>query len=300
MGDDISLRDEIQMSSLGAERDQESLIQPQKTSTNFVKRGRGLAGFLIGFGLATTTLFSVLLLASASRNWTFSSSAYRRIIRNRASIQLVLQLLSNALALVYVAVLCSLINRATRIIWRRRGVPLNIIRFWHGLCVRSVDWNIPIYLVFPLLLFILVTAAPSAIWAGALAPVSTSIQSDAIISVAGYHATSNIKEWPSEIQSEGPVLRTTKGLFAYSVGIQMQASLLTSASSATPVNGTVRQHAKLDGSRYTYFGRSYGVGASVGLTDDALQGNDLLLEYYFQEVGYNTAVQCSHNSSSDF
>ncbi len=66
--------------------------------------------------------------------------------------------------------------------------------------------------------------------------------------VPGYENTSNIREWPSEIGSEGPMLRNLKKLFAYSVGVQLQGSLLNAASSATTIDGSVRKHRKLDNS----------------------------------------------------
>lgn len=257
-------------------------------------------GFFLALGLSITTIFSSLLLAASERDWTLNSDSYNWVVNNRATVQLLLQLLSNALALIYVTIISGLINRASRIYWKDRTVRPYIVQFWHSLCTRSVNWHIPFHLLIPLLLYILVTAIPSAIWAGALTPIATTITIGATLDLPSYQNTTSIKEWPSEINSQGPSLRNSKGRFSYSVGMQFQGSLLLSASSATPTNDSTRQHEKLDNSRFTYFGRSFGVGSSVGLLDDALLANELLQGYSYEETGYDTAVTCIHNASSQF
>ena len=62
----------------------------------------------------------------------------------------------------------------------------------------------------------------------------------------------------------------------------------------------MRQHAKLDNTRYTYNGRSFGVGSSVGLTDSAITDNPLALSYVYQENGLRVDVECIYNTSSEF
>ena len=109
-----------------------------------------------------------------------------------------------------------------------------------------------------------------------------------------------VKEWPSEIGRSGPLLRTTEGLFSFSPGVRMLGSLLASAASATTVDGGIRQHPKFDNTRYTYNGRSYGVGASVGLADGPITKNPLALSYVFQENGLRGDVECIYNSSTEF
>ncbi|KAF2134976.1 hypothetical protein P153DRAFT_372215 [Dothidotthia symphoricarpi CBS 119687] len=293
---DVSFRDLGSISSSSLQGDN---ITDQNAESRKVTHQTIWPAILVFIGLTIPTTFSVLVLASSVRGWTFPYSTYNFITRNRASVQLVIQLLSNGLALVNTTILCNLINRATRIRWKNTPASLNIIRFWNGLCVRSIDWTIPLHLLLPLLAFIVLTAAPSAIWVGALTPVAINVTSYNVIDIPTYGQTANIKEWPSEIGAQGPILSTTQGLFSYSVALQLQASLLTAASSATTVDGSVRQHAKLDKSRFTYFGRSYGVGASVGLNDLDFQKNPYLA-YTYQEIGFETTVTCIKNSSSEF
>jgi hypothetical protein len=61
--------------------------------------------------------------------------------------------------------------------------------------------------------------------------------------------------------------------------------------------GYNQTHAKHDRSRFSYSGRSYGVGSSVGLAGAVL--NETNLQYYeYSEVGYDAQVQCIVNSTS--
>jgi hypothetical protein len=252
------------------------------------------------FGLSVTTTFSGLLLVTTVNSWTFPSATYKWIALNRATAQLIIQLLSNALALTQVSVLTFLINHASRLVWNRRPVSADVVRFWHGLCVRCIHWSSPLLLLLPLIVFVTLTATPSAIWAGALTPVATTINSETTIALPAYTNATNIKEWPSEIGQQGPIVRSPKGLFSFSPGIQMQGNLLASASSATTVDGSVRQHIKLDNSQFIYIGRSFGVGSSVGLLDDSGLMSDYAVGYTYQEVGYETSVSCIYNLSAEF
>lgn len=250
-------------------------------------------------GLTITTTFSFLLLSSSVQRWTFPIESYRFIIRNRASVQLVVQLLSNSLALINVTILCIIINRGTRIHWKSHSESLDMIRFWNGLSVRATDWTLPLHLLLPLLLFILVTATPSAIWAGAMTPVSINVTNTAHLAIPAYKNTTYIREWQSEIGYQGPILSTALGLFSYSVTMALQAALLSSASSASPVDDSIWQHRKLDYSRFAYTGRSFGVAAAVGL-EEIDRSDGLLQVYGYQEPGFRTNVTCEYNSTAEF
>jgi hypothetical protein len=102
----------------------------------------------------------------------------------------------------------------------------------------------------------------------------------------------SVEEYGSEIDQTGPSLQDTKGSFSYSVGTHFQGLLLSSAASATTVDNSTRHHSKMDNSQYTYAGRSYGIGASVGLVDDSILNNDLATAYRCRDTGYDTRVVC--------
>lgn len=252
--------------------------------------------------LIITTVTSFVLLASAVHNWTVSGPGgfYHVIISNRASYQLLVQVLANFLGLIHVTIIAALINYATRLRLSSKATSLDAIRFWHGLCTRNTEWDLPLRFLLPLGLFILVTVVPSALWAGAITVVSVSVTKSTVVSTPSYLNATLVHEYTDRSGVSVPSLRSTKGAFTYNVGQSLIGSLLSSASSATTVDGSLRQHAKLDNTRFTYSGRSYGIGASVGLLDDVILGNPLATHYTFQETGYDAHVACIYNSSSNF
>ncbi|KAH7249495.1 hypothetical protein B0J15DRAFT_57870 [Fusarium solani] len=90
------------------------------------------------------------------------------------------------------------------------------------------------------------------------------------------------------------------GKFSYSVGVQLLGSLLAGAAAASPIHNSSRMHEKLDSTGYTYVGRSYGVGSSVGLGQVNFKEGRDLLGWKYQEVGYAAKVNCIYNKSANF
>jgi hypothetical protein len=256
--------------------------------------------YVAAAALATTTIVSLLILIGNARKYTLSTDALRFVTENRATVQLLIQILSNILGLTCGAIVSILISYGTRYNLGQRPVKLEVLRLWHDLCMRNIRWSHPWKFLIPLVIFVVISAAPSAIWAGALTPVVTEVQRTSTILIPSYDNTDLIVEYPSEINSQGPTLRDAKGLFTYSVGVLMQGSLLASAASATPVDGSTRRHRKPDYSQYTYFGRSYGVAASVGLLDETTLIDKTTKSYTYEEDGYRTGVRCSYNVSSQY
>ena len=154
----------------------------------------------------------------------------------------------------------------------------------------------------PTAIFALTTLIPAGLWAGAITPTITVTArlKAAVIQTPQFNNATNVREWPSEIGHSGPSLRNSKGLFTFAPGNKMLGSLLASAASATTVDGSIRQTAKFDNSRYTYNGRSYGVGSIVGLTDNKIAANPLALSYSYLEHGLRADVTCIYNSSARF
>ena len=254
-------------------------------------------GFL---GLAVTTIFSILLLVADVRQAAFSGHFYTTVTQYRASISIAVQIISAAFGVLQVSILCRLFNYASRIYLARRPVPLRVLPFWSSINLASIRWSLSLTHLIPLLLFIFTCAIPAALWAGAISPVSTITTASITLDVPQYSKLSNVKEWPSEVNSSGPRLRNEKGLFTYSPGVQYAELLTQALSTATTLDGSARQHVKYDNSNFVYVGRSFGAGASVGLADSMVQGDSLATSYRYQEDGYTTATSCIYNSSAGF
>lgn len=195
-----------------------------------------------------------------------------------------------------------LINYASRIYWERNGpVRMDMLRIWRDMCALRMDFDIPVSLMVLLVGFIGLTSVQSALWAGALTPVATTVLRETNITVPSYHNASLISEYTSEVGADAPPdVRGTKGYFTYKVGVGLTGELLRVAASATPIGDEPRKHQKNDNTQFTYIGCSYGVGSSVGLLDDTTPSDTLALALTYQEVGYDASVSCAYNASADF
>ncbi|TEY87374.1 hypothetical protein BOTCAL_0003g00550 [Botryotinia calthae] len=263
-----------------------------------ISLGTRYVGFL---GLISTTIFSSLLLVADKRNESLSGGVvYDLIVENRASVQIVVQIIAAALGLVQVTALCRLFNYATRIRLNQRAIPLSLLNLWNGVSLASMRWDLHWMHILLLLTFTLFCAIPSALWAGAITPINASKSIPTTVTIPQYSNMTSVKEWPSEIDADGPQYRTEKGYFTYSPAMHYLGLLSQSLSTATTMDGSPRQHAKFDNSKYLYVGRSYGIGASVGLVDDEILGNTIATGYTFQEVGYAAMTKCIYNQTSDF
>ena len=164
-----------------------------------------------------------------------------------------------------------------------------------------MDWALPWSRCITLLAFIITTLFPAALWAGAITPVLSSRSLTEQILLPAFTNTTllgqtNITGLISEIDN---FKTTERGIFSFLPGIDIQGLLLNSAqdaSSRTQAGGT-NSHAKLDKTGYVYTGRSYGVGASVGLVDGSAQS---VTSYTYNETGFRTATQCIYNDTSAF
>lgn len=151
-------------------------------------------------------------------------------------------------------------------------------------------------------LFIFLFVGPSALWNPAISPQPVIVDRVGEVTIPSYSNTSFIHEYPSEFGASitPQDVRVAKGVFSYRVGISQQGAILSSASGATTVDGSERKHNKLDNTGFVYVGRSYGVGASVGLTDNTILNNNYAQNYSYAETGYNTRVKCMYNESTAF
>jgi hypothetical protein len=268
-----------------------------------LKTGRAVVGvtWVISLGLTITTALSTVLVVATSQGWTISGSLYDDIVTNRTTYQLVIQLVSTLLGLIYTSILCRLVNNAARL--RLAGgsaVRMSSLRAWAAMSIPNFEFGVPIRYMLPLLVVSTFGIISSALWVGALTPSASIVQQQHGLVIPSYRNTSLIKEYPSEIKGTGPTITTKDGLFSYSVGIKFLGSLVASAASATTADGSVRKHAKLDNTQFSFSGRSYGVGSPVGLTDASVRNLPLAGRYTYQEQGYLASISCIYNSSTDF
>ncbi len=262
---------------------------------------RSLSVYSFVAGLLCTTTVSTLLIVASARNWRITGGAYLTITGHRASIQLSLQLLAGLLGLIHSTIVCRLINQAARIrLLRRPVVRLGTLKAWANLSIPRAQLDVPARYLAPVLAVACLSLVSSALWTGALTPIPSSQLTQATVQVPSYGNTSLIREYPSEVDQTGPSISNTMGIFTYSVGLLLLGNLMTSAASATTADRSVRIHPKIDNTHFVYHGRSYGVGASVGLVDGTITSMGLATGYNYTETGYVANVSCVFNASTQF
>jgi hypothetical protein len=250
--------------------------------------------------LLLTTPVSIFLLNSAVNEARFSGGFFTFIEQNRPVVQFAIQIIANLLSIAQILVLCRLLNFAVRQRFAVQGLQANTMKLWISTMVPRMDWGLPWNYWLPLMFFMIFSATLRGLWAAALTPIALSMETEGAVLIPSWDNITYIKEYPSEIGAQGPALQNTRGSFSYSVGLQHLGSLLATGASATTTNGKRREHGKLDKSRYTYLGRSYGMGSTAGLVDDSITSDMLAVGYSYQEHGYSTEVECIYNETTDF
>jgi hypothetical protein len=140
------------------------------------------------------------------------------------------------------------------------------------------------------------THVPAALWAGAITPVASSQRQTSTIQVpilytpdphnlywnhSGSYGDGGFIQWGSSNTSFTP-----QGDFSFFPVYPYGGRILDTAASATANSPAANQsHAKYDNTRYSYSGRSYGAGSSVGLRGEVI-GIDNLVRYNYSERGY--------------
>lgn len=241
----------------------------------------------------------MLLLAQVNQ-WRVAGDLFILANRFPGSVALFVQLLAAFFGLLHVAVICKLINYALRLRLSKVSVSLDVLRTWVDMSIPRVDWDLPLRFFFPVLFVVFLSLVPAALWAGSMTPSVSRTFGSGMLLVPSYEDVSMIREYPMMIGSAGPSLRTQKGFFTYSVGQQQSGQLLSSAASASSTGTGLHVHRKLDNTQFNYLGRSYGVGAPIGLMDQGISSSSQVAGYIYQEEGYLANVTCIYNRTSNF
>ena len=155
------------------------------------------------------------------------------------------------------------------------------------------DWALPWPYLVALMLFIVFSLFPGALWAGAITPVLAAKDSTKPLALPSFSNLTGLNDGGANI----PAQHTAQGIFTYDPASDLWGLILDAAKDASDRNGGTSNHAKLDRTGYIYTTRSYGAGASVGLVDNLL---DQVTSYMYNETGYLTEALCVYNATSEF
>lgn len=143
----------------------------------FVARGDDgspLWRFLPLPGLLLATMITLALLIGDARSRTYHGNLYHFVVTYRATVQIVVQIISFALGAIHVYVLTTLVNFFTRLSLRKVPSTLDSLKLWNSMTSPRMDWSLPGKLTAILGTFLLVTIVPPALWAGMYDPGTTS------------------------------------------------------------------------------------------------------------------------------
>ncbi len=254
-------------------------------------------------------LLSILLLLSQHRVILGSWRLY--IHENLSAVSALRQVLAGILGTLQAsAVIAILFNfpARTRLARSSQGVKLDTLGLLTALSVPRMDWNLPKKNWLLLLLAIVLGHGPAALWASAITPLpTTSTVTGGTILIPSFPEASE-DQWGQRLGQSGTFstdnctvqMQTTSFITNCPIPYH-QNSLINAAQDATALGGTPRNHSKPDNPTWTYQGRSFGVGSSIGFPSSISETpKDFQLnEYSFEETGYNASVTCDRVSPSD-
>ena len=255
--------------------------------------------------LPAILIFTLSLLILRTRAYAGSFPGW--VQSHRDVVAVTVQMVSSLLGILQVVIVCSLINFAARIRLFQVPTSLDNLTFWSALSVPRLDTSQPLGKVIVVAFAVLLGPLFGAVWSGALAPTPTTIYE------LGGNITLPSPTWMTDptqrISTDGVLdlrcnsasLNTTsepKVEISISTcpALDLSAALIASARTATS-QATPRSHTKIDNTDWTYYGRSYGVGASQGLFGPTGVPNENYTGYSYLENGYNTNVSCSNTST---
>ncbi|RDW58771.1 hypothetical protein BP6252_13247 [Coleophoma cylindrospora] len=255
-------------------------------------------------GLIVTTTISTLLVYTTVKQKTYSNQLSDTINNHRATTQFFVQAVSHLLGLIHLFVLIRLFNAYTTKYFQQNAISLDCLKWWNSVCQLQLDLSLPMRFLLPLVVVVLLALFPAALWAGAITPVTSEMQQSGLFDIPYYGPDPQGQFWNrSLVQNlhKLNVSRTPLGSFSYDPSRNVVGSILDAAAAATAPNSTIQTHRKIDNTGYTFQGRSFGAGASVGLaTVSTLSPQSKLQNFSFNETSYLATVGCWYNTSMDF
>ena len=127
-------------------------------------------------GLLLTTIISCLLLGLTLSSWYSDGFLYKVQNSRRATIQIIVQVLSSVLASLQLFALSTLVKNDTSLSIGRTPMTLDMLKFRNAIRLQSLDLDLRVRHTAFLLILLVAVQFPSALWAGALTPVSTNVE----------------------------------------------------------------------------------------------------------------------------
>lgn len=171
--------------------------------------------------VTVSAIVAVLLSILASKHIHLGSSQTEWITQNRASTQIIVQLLSMTLGTFQLYAFQSLFRFWISTHLTRKSSSLDSLKFMNAVYAARFDHEIQLQWVIVLLLYLAAVQVPAALWAGALTPVFASMEGNALYTIPAYSSsTENLWGytcWPTANCPAGfnSAISTPNGTFTY-------------------------------------------------------------------------------------
>jgi hypothetical protein len=243
------------------------------------------------------TLLSILLFCANRTHWHTTGPLLGFTLTNRATVQIVVQILAHCLGALQTHVFCTLIAFGIRIHLGKKYISLKYLKFSSAVVATRFDLTLPKFLLLQLVLFNLLNILPSALWAGSITPiVLTSGNSSGSTAIGSFPPGWNASSANASLCLTN---QSSLGTFTNCPGWYIPDRFVSVAATASMPSGAIGNRTKYDNTQFLYIGRSYGVGSSVGLVSPwTEQSLSFVQNIQYTEYGYNSSVTCGYNSSS--
>lgn len=125
--------------------------------------------------LILPVVFAILVVLALLVGWTIDGKARNALSSNRATTQIVVQIISGILGTCDVALLKKLVNFASRQAIRESPMTLDRVSFLAALSTGQLNSSLRWMHLSLLLVFLGLAVLPAALWAGALTPIDITV-----------------------------------------------------------------------------------------------------------------------------
>ncbi|KAI9166358.1 Pantothenate transporter liz1 [Paramyrothecium foliicola] len=245
-----------------------------------------------------STLLALLLLAGMLQNWTLNDRTRNWITQHRAVTSTIVSVLAAVLATIQIATCRTLVNFYARSRLVSRPLSLDRISLYSSLTTSQLAWSLPLPHMLVIGIVTLGCLVPNALWTGAFTPVDIVLTSSESIVTPRYSEATQA-QW-NQPWYDTRTVTNIHGKFTYGPTRSRFGSFSNDGSTASSIKQGVPVFVtKADNSNYTYYGRSYGVGAAVGIFDNEFKSSQTILSYTFSEDGYRSLWSCFYNRTTN-
>ena len=160
--------------------------------------------------LVTTTISTTIIALSITQKYS-AGGLVNWVRTSRATIQIVVHLLSATLAALQLYVLGGFVSFRTNLRLLAKPMSLDTLKLHQALSLRKFDFDLPLQFFVVALVYAAVLQAPGALWAGAITPVLATANVTALYKIPLYNK-SFVAAWGAPCRPATPceVLQNTR------------------------------------------------------------------------------------------